>query len=112
MILQKKLSKYYPGDSSWRIGQRIFGIDEAKEIEGVQIYGAGIKIIEDKYYSRGGRLFYIVGEGENVIEARQNAYEAMSLLHIEGNYLHYRTDIGWRDVERLRRGKLGYINYR
>ncbi|MFA4827065.1 MAG: phosphoribosylamine--glycine ligase [Candidatus Shapirobacteria bacterium] len=96
-------SKDYPGDSSWHTGQRIFGIDEAREIDGVQIYGAGMKIIEDKYYSLGGRLFYIVGEGNNVVEARQKAYEAMSLVNVEGNYLHYRTDIGWRDVERLRK---------
>jgi len=29
------------------------------------------------------------------------AYEAMSLVRIDGNNLHFRTDIGWRDVQRL-----------
>lgn len=37
------------------------------------------------------------------IEARKRAYHAMSLLSVEGNNLHFRTDIGWRDVERLRK---------
>ena len=95
-------SRGYPGDYSNVRGKRIYGLDEARKIDGVQIYGAGIKVIEDKYFAWGGRLFYIVGEGKNVIEARQKAYEAMSLVYIEGNNLHYRTDIGWRDVERLR----------
>ena len=57
-----------------------------------------------KYFASGGRLFYIVGEGETVIEARRKAYEAMSLVSVEGNNLHFRTDIGWRDVERIKKG--------
>lgn len=96
-------SRGYPSDYSRVRGKRIYGLDEARKIDGVQIYGAGIKVIDDKYFAWGGRLFYIVGEGKNVIEARQKAYEAMSLVYIEGNNLHYRTDIGVRDVERLRK---------
>jgi len=69
---------------------------------------AAIKEKDGKHYANGGRLFYLVGEGETVIEARKKAYEAMSLVYVEGNNLHYRTDIGWRDVERLRGGKMQY----
>jgi len=67
--------------------------------------GQELKIKEEngRYYASGGRLFYIVGEGKTVIDARQRAYEAMSLISIEGNNLHFRTDIGWRDIERLRK---------
>lgn len=97
-------SKGYPGDYSMVKGKQIYGLSEAKKVEGVKIYGAGIKEEGGKYHANGGRLFYIVGEGENVIEARRKAYEAMSLVSIEGNNLHFRTDIGWRDVERIKKG--------
>lgn len=63
----------------------------------------GLKLENGRYYANGGRLFYIVGEGTTAIEAREKAYEAMSLVSIDGNNLHFRTDIGWRDVQRLRR---------
>lgn len=92
----------YPGDYSQVKGKQIFGLDEARAREGVTIYSAGISRVEGKYYANGGRLLYVVGQGENVIEARERAYLAMARISIDGNNLHYRTDIGWRDVARLR----------
>ena len=71
----------------------------------MRLFGAAINAIEGKHYAGGGRLFYIVGEGNDVIEARMKAYEAMSMVSIEGNSLDFRTDIGWRDVQRLRQGQ-------
>jgi len=96
-------SKGYPRNYEEVKNKQIFGLKEAKKIEGIKIYGAGIKEENGRYYASGGRLFYIVGEGKTVIDARQRAYEAMSLISIEGNNLHFRTDIGWRDIERLRK---------
>ena len=93
------VSRGYPGNYDSVKGKRIFGLDEARKVKGIRIYGAGARVIEGKYYASGGRLFYIVGEGGNVIEARQRAYEAMAMVSVEGNNLHFRTDIGWRDVE-------------
>ncbi|RJQ27475.1 phosphoribosylamine--glycine ligase [Candidatus Parcubacteria bacterium] len=98
-------SRGYPGDYSQAIGKEIYGLEDAKKVDGVKIYGAGVKKINGRYYVSGGRLFYVVGEGKTVVEARQKAYEAMSVISIDGNNLHFRTDIGWRDVERLRKGK-------
>lgn len=94
-------SKGYPGDYEVVKGRQIYGLDEARKVDGIKVYGAGVKAEDGKYFANGGRLFYVVGEGKTVIDARQKAYEAMSLVHIEGNNLHFRTDIGWRDVERL-----------
>lgn len=95
------VSKGYPVDYSKVKGKKVFGIEKVQKIPGIKIYGAGIKKVGRNYIAQGGRLFYIVGEGRDVIEARQNAYFAMSMISIEGNNLHYRKDIGWRDVERL-----------
>ncbi|MEK7517291.1 MAG: phosphoribosylamine--glycine ligase [Patescibacteria group bacterium] len=95
-------SKGYPGNYDAVRGKEIFGIKEARTVSGVRFYSAGIKEDRGRYYANGGRLFYIVGVGKDVIEAQERAYEAMSFVSIEGNNLHFRTDIGWRDVERLR----------
>lgn len=96
------VSKGYPGNYEEVKGKQIYGLDQVRKIDGVKVYGAGIKAEDGQYYANGGRLFYIVGEGKTVIDARQKAYEAMSLVHIDGNNLHFRADIGWRDVQRLR----------
>ncbi|OGC82135.1 MAG: phosphoribosylamine--glycine ligase [Candidatus Abawacabacteria bacterium RBG_16_42_10] len=95
-------SKGYPGNYQNVKGKQIFGLNEARKYPGVKIYSAGINEQGGRHFANGGRLFYIVGEGNNAIEARQKAYEAMSMVSIDGNNLHYRTDIGWRDVQRLR----------
>lgn len=95
-------SRGYPENVDEVRGKEIFGLDEVRQIKNIKIYSAGVKVQSGKYFANGGRLFYIVGEGKNVIQARSNAYQAMSLIYIDGNNLHFRTDIGYRDVQRLR----------
>lgn len=95
-------SKGYPGNYDAVKKKRIFGIEDAMKVPGVTIYGAGVEYNDGKLYVSGGRLFSVVAEGKDVIDARAKAYEAISMIHIDGNNLHYRTDIAWRDVERLR----------
>lgn len=95
-------SKGYPGDVSGVKGKEIFGLDDAARFPGVKLYGAGVRIEDGRYLANGPRLFYLVGKGETVVDARNMAYEAMSRVSVDGNNLHYRTDIGWRDVQRLR----------
>ena len=97
------VSRGYPDPKEYSdvISKRIYGLEDAMKIGGIKIFGAGIKIEDGKFYANGGRLFSIVAEGDNIIEARQKAYSAIAYTYIEGNNLHYRTDIGWRDVERF-----------
>ncbi|MCK5149385.1 phosphoribosylamine--glycine ligase [Candidatus Pacearchaeota archaeon] len=94
-------SRGYPKDYSQAKVKRIFGIEKAMNLEGVTILGAGINIEDGKFYANGGRLFSVVGEGDDILEAKQKAYSAIAGINVEGNNLHYRTDIGWRDVERF-----------
>lgn len=82
--------------------REIFGIDNVIKLPGITLYGARVTKKGEKYFVSSGRLFQLVAEGLDVLDARKKAYEAMSKLSIEGDNLHYRTDIGWRDVERLR----------
>ncbi len=94
-------SRGYPNNYENVIGKRIYGLEDAMKIDGVEVYGAGIKIIDGKFYANGGRLFSIVGEGDNIMDARQKACFAMAHVHIKGNNLQHKIDIGWRDVERF-----------
>lgn len=94
-------SRGYPRDYSKVKGKQIHGLEEAMQVDGVEIFGAGIKVKDNKFYADGGRLFSVVGEGIDVVEAKQKAYSAIAYISIEGDGLHYRTDIGRRDVERF-----------
>ena len=94
-------SKGYPNDYSQVKGKRIYGLEEVMKMEGINIFGAGIDIQDGRFFANGGRLFSVVAEGENILEAKDRVYSAIARVNIEGNNLHYRTDIGWRDVERF-----------
>lgn len=95
----------YPEDYSKVRGKEIFGLNDLVAVPGIKVYGAGTKVVDGKYFANGGRLFYVVAEGKDVIEAREKAYSALGKVSIPGdngaNLLHYRKDIGYRDVNRL-----------
>ena len=99
------VAKGYPRSAEYSQvrGKEIFGLEDAGKVSEVIVYGAGIKIENGRHYVVGGRLFYVVGEGLDVLQARDRVYEAMEKVRIEGNNLHFRTDIGWKDVQRLRK---------
>lgn len=104
-VVVAAMSRGYPDNYQAVKGKEIFGLNRARSMDGVRVYGAGVKVENGRYYANGGRLFYIVGEGDTVVGARERAYSAMSGIFIEGNNLHYRTDIGWRDMDRLLRAE-------
>jgi len=104
-------SKGYPQDYSAAKGKRIFGIELLANLDNVTIYPAGIRVKRNLMFTNGGRLFYIVGTGENVLEAKSNAYGALSVIFVAGNNLHYRTDIGWKDVSRAFTKKKNVLGY-
>lgn len=74
--------------------RELFGIKKVLKLKGITVYGSRVTKDKNKYFVSSGRLFHVVGEEKNVIEARKNAYHAMSFISIEGNNLHFRTDIG------------------
>jgi phosphoribosylamine--glycine ligase len=98
-------AKGYPDDCSGVQGKRIYGLKEAARKEGVTVYGTGIAIEGSRFYAdtgNSGRLFSIVGEGRNIDEARNRAYDAIGQIKIGGENPHYRKDIGLRDLRRFR----------
>ncbi len=94
-------SKGYPVDYNVVKGKQIFGLEKIFNSKTIKLFGAGTQYQNNKFFAHGGRLFYLVALGENIIIARKNVYDALSTISIKGDNLHYRTDIGWRDVARL-----------
>lgn len=95
----------YPEDYSQVTGKEILGLNDLITVPGIKVYGAGTKLVDGKYFAKGGRLFYVVAQGKDVIEAREKAYSALEKVSIPGtqeNLLHFRKDIGYRDVERIK----------
>jgi len=83
---------------------QIHGLEDAMQT--ARVFGAGVSVHDNKFYAESyGRLFSIVGEGRDVLEAREKAYNAMSRVSIidsQGNNMfHYRKDIAHRDAARL-----------
>lgn len=97
-------AKGYPRDYSSVNGKRIFGLENLlkNSDKSLKIFGAAVKTSDNQFTVAGGRLFHVMAQGKNVLEARKIAYDALSKVKVEGNNLHYRHDIGYRDVERLK----------
>ena len=91
-------SKGYPNDYSTVTGKKISGLDNI--LEKSKIFGAGIKKSNNNWVAAGGRLFYVLGEGKDVAQARKIAYNAISKIKIGKGLLHYRKDIGYHDLNR------------
>jgi phosphoribosylamine--glycine ligase len=98
-------AKGYPNDIKKVLGAEIKGLTKVSKLKDILIFGASITENEGKHFVEGGRLFHVMGVGKDVVEARAKVYKAMRLIKIEDNGLYFRTDIGWRDVQR-RKGRL------
>ena len=89
-------TKGYPGD--YGKGSVIEGLDDAGMVEGTQIFHAGTKMADGKIVANGGRVLNVCALGKTVSAARDRAYEAVRKINWPEGF--YRSDIGWRAVER------------
>jgi phosphoribosylamine---glycine ligase len=88
-------AKGYPGD--YAKGTRIDGLDEAAQIEGVEIFQAGTVAKDGAILANGGRVLNVCASGKTVLEARQRAYAAIDRIRWPDGFC--RRDIGWQAVE-------------
>ena len=83
----------YPGDypkgSAIRLGQ---------DMTDTKVFHAGTAISNDQSITSGGRVLCVTALGSGVTEAQAKAYERLKTVQFEG--AEYRTDIGYRAVER------------
>ncbi len=89
----------YPG--SYDKGIPIEGMDAAEALDDVMVFHAGTKAVDGTVVTNGGRVLNVTARGKDVAGAIASAYEAVALIKFEG--AHYRTDIGGKALDRLKR---------
>jgi phosphoribosylamine--glycine ligase len=89
-------SKGYPGTP--QKGQVISGLAEASKLPGVTIFHAGTEKRDGQIIAVGGRVLDVTAAAPTVAEAVARAYQAVRLIHWDGCF--YRSDIGWRALNR------------
>jgi phosphoribosylamine--glycine ligase len=85
----------YPG--SYARGKVISGLDNV-DSDTQKVFHAGTKTDGDKVVTSGGRVLCVVGLGDTVAQAAQDAYAAIDKIHWEAMY--FRRDIGHRAIAR------------
>jgi len=82
----------YPG--KYESGKPISGLDEANAIDGVTVFHAGTKLLNNEIVTAGGRVLGVTGTGATFEKAIARAYAGVGKIHFDG--MHYRKDIGKR----------------
>jgi phosphoribosylamine--glycine ligase len=85
----------YP--ESYNKGDVISGLPDA-EVEGEKVFHAGTQKTEEGIVTNGGRVLCACALGNSVSEAQQKAYQLVK--QISWNNVYYRTDIGYRAIQR------------
>ncbi|MBJ6132188.1 phosphoribosylamine--glycine ligase [Ochrobactrum sp. Q0168] len=84
-------------------GSVIRGLDALDGIDGVKVFHAGTAEKDGNLVANGGRVLNITAVASTVAEAQAKAYAAIRKIDWPEGF--YRSDIGWRAVERERAGK-------
>ncbi len=90
-------SEGYPG--KYEKGKVITGLDTFTDDSETLIFHAGTALRGDDILTNGGRVLNVVGIGENIKEAFQNAYQSIKNINFDGIY--FRKDIGFRELNRF-----------
>jgi phosphoribosylamine--glycine ligase len=86
-----------------RTGDLIEGLDEARAVDGVEVYCAGVAADgEGRLVTAGGRVLAVTGVAPDLAAARRRAYTAVGRLSWPG--MHHRGDIAEAAAEAQARG--------
>jgi phosphoribosylamine--glycine ligase len=88
----------YPG--AYDKGEVITGLPQ-QAAEDCKVFHAGTALRDSTVVTNGGRVLCVTALGATVGAAQKRAYETVRKIHWRGVY--YRTDIGWRAIEREKR---------
>ena len=73
-------------------GKVITGLENFEGRDGYYVFHSGTKFDGDNIVTNGGRVLGITAKGDNLKEARKNAYEATKWINFDNKYM--RNDIG------------------
>ncbi|WP_436793965.1 phosphoribosylamine--glycine ligase [Actinospongicola halichondriae] len=82
-------SALYPATP--RVGDVIRGHVAAGDLDGVQVFFAGVRAEGDDLVTSGGRVLYVTGTAPTIEAARAKAYEGVERITWDG--MHHRSDI-------------------
>jgi phosphoribosylamine--glycine ligase len=88
----------YPGD--YGTGVPLDGLDEAAAQPDVDVFHAGTAVRDGRVVTAGGRVLAVSARGKDLAQARDRAYDAVSLISFGG--MHYRKDIAARAAQEER----------
>ena len=82
---------------SYEKGYEIRGLENFKDKDGYYVFHSGTKFVKgedgtDKVVTNGGRVIGVTAIGDDLIQARANAYKATELIDFDNKYM--RHDIG------------------
>ena len=81
----------YP--ENFKTGFEIKGLDNIVD-DNTIIFYAGVKSVNDKFVTSGGRVVGITSITDNIEDAINKVYANVNLIHFDG--MHFRKDIAWR----------------
>ena len=73
-------------------GIPMYGFENFKDKDGYYCFHAGTKFQDEQIVTNGGRVLGVVAKGDDLKQARANAYKAIDLVEFDNKY--YRHDIG------------------
>ena len=86
----------YPG--TYEKGKVITGLEEAQKLDGVIVFHAGTSAVNGQVVTSGGRVLGVTALGEDIVDAKRRAYQAVERIRFEGAY--FRRDIADKAVNR------------
>lgn len=93
-------SEGYPG--TYKKGEIIHGLETVSN-PNIQIFHAGTTRKDGQLVTSGGRVLAVTAYDRNIQQALRKAYDVIGEKGVRFNGMQFRRDIGWRDVQRLRR---------
>ena len=65
------------------------------------VFHSGTKLIDNKFFTNGGRVLNVIGQDLSLNKAIQNSYDSIKKISFDNMY--YRTDIGKKGLEYLKK---------
>ena len=86
----------YP--DTYQTGKHIKGLENAAEMEGVNVFHAGTALKGENIVTAGGRVLGVTALAKNLKGAIEQSYHGVSAIHFDK--AHFRRDIGYRALAR------------